>query len=549
VSSKFESLSREVTAQFLQTVVVVDDCAYLREDDRVQPRPGLIVPGFEQEQPIVAPDESTVSDKTHELDAKALIDVFAERGLVCSVLAPRFEEDFEEKVVLSAARADIVILDWQLQGKTRPDLDATGIIARILDREGSYYRIRLIAIYSAELPMTIVDKIDEILKKHGAFSKEDEYTFIQGATRICVFAKENTKRADTSRIVKVSDLPVRLINEFTKMTMGLLSNAALGSMAALRNNTHRIIGKFTPLLDVPYLSHRALISPPEEAESHVVPLIVSEIQSVLDDQKISTYLSEDYITSWMDDYANSIKLDQRMKVPNLEDAKKAILDLIIKGIDKETTSKQYSDWSSLLSLLKNEKDGTNLSQLTDILAKDGSSGRILDRELAYLMSVCSHYENPTPILSLGSILVDNSTENATYYLCIQPLCDSVRLSGKRMFPFLRMVMAAGSSASDFGFIIRESSGDLVDLRLNLRPHKSKMFEFTPGNGQDTILASKEEDLWIFNTSGQDVKKLRWVAELKPAQAQRVSNDYAREISRVGLTESEWLRRQTFNKKR
>lgn len=549
MSRSFESLSREVAIQFLQTVVVVDDCAYFREDDRVQPHSGLITPGFEQEQSSAAPDGSTLSDSAHELDAKVLIDVFAERGLVCAVLAPKLKEDFEEKVILSAERADIVILDWQLQGKTEPELNAVGIISKILAKERSHHRIRLIAVYSAELPTTILDKIEEMLKENDTFLKEDDYTFIQGATRICVFAKEDTKRADPKRIVKAKDLPIMLITEFTKITMGLLSNAALGSMAAIRKNTHRIIGKFNPSLDAPYLSHRALMAPPAEAESHMSPLIVSEIQSVLDDQNISKYVSKEYIDSWIDNHASSTQLDQRMKISNSKDAKEAILDLIINGIDKEITSEQHEAWSQFLSPLKSETDGTNLSQLTDILTKDGSSGDAWDREFAYLMSMCSHYDNPVPMLSLGSILADGSGGNISYYLCVQPLCDSVRLSKKRMFPFLRMIKAADSDASDFGFIIRELDGKLIALRLSLRPHESKMFEFKPGSGQDVILASKEGDLWIFNTFGEDARKLRWIAELKSAHAQRVSNDYAREISRVGLNESEWLRRQALNKKK
>jgi hypothetical protein len=35
---------------------------------------------------------------------------------------------------------------------------------------------------------------------------------------------------------------------------------------------------------------------------------------------------------------------------------------------------------------------------------------------------------------------------------------------------------------------------------------------------------------------------KWIGDLRFEQAQRIANKYAAELSRVGLNESEWLRR-------
>ena len=40
---------------------------------------------------------------------------------------------------------------------------------------------------------------------------------------------------------------------------------------------------------------------------------------------------------------------------------------------------------------------------------------------------------------------------------------------------------------------------------------------------------------------EEVKKYEWIAELKTEHAQRAAEEFGREFSRVGLTESEWLR--------
>ncbi len=46
------------------------------------------------------------------------------------------------------------------------------------------------------------------------------------------------------------------------------------------------------------------------------------------------------------------------------------------------------------------------------------------------------------------------------------------------------------------------------------------------------------DLDFIDTSKNAYK---WVAQLKPKHAQQAVEQFARELSRVGLTESEWLR--------
>ncbi len=43
-------------------------------------------------------------------------------------------------------------------------------------------------------------------------------------------------------------------------------------------------------------------------------------------------------------------------------------------------------------------------------------------------------------------------------------------------------------------------------------------------------------------SDEEKNEYRWVAQLKPDHAQQAAEQFAREISRVGLTESEWLHR-------
>lgn len=227
-----------------------------------------------------------------------------------------------------------------------------------------------------------------------------------------------------------------------------------------------------------------------------------------------------------------------------------MLDLIGNGIDKETKSKEHPSWKKSIRKLKEGTDGSSFSVLTDILSIDGASDSKHDREFACLMSMCSHYNIPPPMLRLGSIVTREVKNKILYYLCIQTVCDSVRISGKRRFPFLRMLKVSDSKANDFGFIVRETNGEMIELRLSLRPYEVQMFEFKAKPKIKCIYANKQGNDWNFistdhvdNNKKNDVISLRWIGDLRPLHSQRVANDYARQISRVGLTESEWLRRQ------
>jgi hypothetical protein len=546
-TESFEKLSKSIVARFLQTVVVVDDQAFLSETDSVQPHGELISPalGRRQTDSVTTENHDTIEDSTHKLNAKKLIDAFAEKGIVCGVLRPKLNELYETKTIKAAERADIILLDWQLQGTTLPDIVASDLITKIISGGNSQDRIRLIAIYSIENPSTIRPKIEASLNSVGPTSIEDDgNTFILKANRICLFAKEGTIGSQADRIVREEDLPNRLIDEFAKMTIGLLSNTALESLAVIRSNTHRILGKFQAGLDAPYLSHRILNDPPEEAETHIVPLMASEIQSVLDDSKISELVNIDRIESWLEWHSSNKPLYRRMHIKSKTseaDAKKVLLNLLTKGVNNDNSSHKFKKWNKLVQLIKEEKDKQSPSRLTDVLTIDGKSGEIWDKELALLMSTKSRYFSPSPVLTLGTIIAEDTADSTKYYVCIQPRCDCLRLPAKgREFTFLPLVPVSAAS-SDFSHVIRDKS-QIIDLQLSIKLHESRKIQLEPSKRGYPVYASSNGNNWIFTSSVVTTNVLRWIAELKSEHAQRIANDFAREISRVGLTESEWLRR-------
>jgi hypothetical protein len=551
MAGNFQSVSAEVAARFLHTVVLFDDQAFIARagaKNKSKKVKKLVAPtrrsqGASEDNL----DDSSSLEAKHELDAKRLIDLFAEKGLICSVLVPGQGENPVPRTVAAARRSDIVILDWRIFDDNGEI--TTNLVGEILRADGSREsRLRVISIYTAEPNFhDIVSKLKEELKKHYTEYplKEEAFTLTKGPVRIVVYAKQDTlfpspSRELTKRIVRLQDLPNKLIAEFSVATMGLMSNVVLESLAALRSNTHQIITKFCPELDAAYLTHRALLDPPEEAELHLIPLILSEILAVLEDRNVSKHVSLDNITKWVDfRIGEGLRLYRKLKMKTKKNARKAVLEIAEKGVRDKTLRDSYPQIRVLLDRLREESHRPALNEFTKLLQLNGS-GSEYDQELALLMSVRSRYESPIPLLTLGTIIAEDVDEDTSrYWLCVQPVCDSLRLKEKRNFPFLKMSKSAMDAS--FNYLVRDKES-FVTLNLSLRPFQSKMIAFKPKAGEREIRASTESESWYFVSVDTGQQKYRWVADLKPEHAQRVANEYSYQISRVGLMESEWLRR-------
>ena len=122
-------------------------------------------------------------------------------------------------------------------------------------------------------------------------------------------------------------------------------------------------------------------------------------------------------------------------------------------------------------------------------------------------------------------------------LCLQPVCDSVRLGGSSRV-FLFCLLDKAEDGKPFTFCVPNGKSEMVKLKYV--PKAFNAFVSTFKAGTDEIYVQKDEnDKYVF----KDVmaNTFEWVAELKTAHAQRAAEQFGRELSRVGLTESEWLR--------
>ena len=261
----FQSMSKGVAARFLQTVVVLDDGAYMRPAEAppavVEPDEDVAIPE-EPEEGERAP-ANPAATPINALDAQTLITGFAKQGLVCAVLGPHVDEDGSEATVRASRRADIVILDWQLgdHGERAKD-----IIQKIIDDDAAEGgRVRMIVVYTASLDLEAARSA--VAGELAGFEAIDRPggVLALGTRQSRILFVSKGKTSEIGGRIEEAQLPTRLVEEFVEITKGLLSNVSLGSIAAIREETHRMLARFHRGLDSAFLTHRMLLVSPEDA--------------------------------------------------------------------------------------------------------------------------------------------------------------------------------------------------------------------------------------------------------------------------------------------
>jgi len=531
----FLERSCKISADFLQTAVIIDDQAYpADESENVIPEHiELLEHELAELIDEEAPSPSTVTtalEGNNPIDTKGLVRAFAERGIVCAVIDPP-KDPGKFQLAAACRSADIAIVDWYLH-------DLSGEYAKTLirhliqDAEAKYpYQFRLILIYTTEQNLEeIRDKIATMLKGfgRGVTPLRLEGTALRwGSWRFVVLAKLGTDVGShlASYEVSYADLPDRAIHEFARAVCGILPNVALSGLSAVRRNTFRLLQRLSRKLDPAFLTHRALLPKPIDSEGHVVSLIASELSAILEDEKVGSAASLEAIRDWVEQKGFSYPLDVTcsqgcLPIPDRE----TLANLLERGLEQHLKAKQPS-----LSEDKREALEKRVrKRLTKLL---GGGPPNEDERYAELTVLRPHYGGVAPFLTLGSILHDKKGKR--HWLCIQPRCDCVRLKDARRFLFLPL-----KEGGQFDFC--KVSADMVPLRLlrNRKPYSITTYTFKPDK-TGVVRAHRVADHYVFLTSSG--KKLRWIGQLRDSIAQDVAQKVGSRLSRVGVDRSEWLR--------
>jgi hypothetical protein len=535
--STFDEHVCGIVDEFLQTVVVVDDRALdsrstaealADEEGGAESAPGR-ARGVQSG--LIEPTER----EEHGFDPKVVTDAFAQQGLVCSLLSPDPEEEsLDETFVRVARRADLVVMDWVLnRDEGRKTLK---LIQEILASD-ERRRLRTIAVYTGQTDLRKVAKelaetIDAAYPDLALELYDDGLAMTKGPVRAAVFAKEHVGPLGDElegRRVAFAALPVRLRSEFATLTTGLITGVALAALAALRDDTHRVLNALSPQLDPAYLGHRAALPDPDEAKGQVASLVAAELRSVIEDNQIEQHVALPILSLWLRDakrnsmkFGESIDANKRLSLAQVE----AMLE---HGLGTDAGLNTVSEINYSLSYFRK----TVKQQATKVFVADAGEAAASDAEFAHRMMMRTVYSAPPRTLQLGTIV----HSDGVYRLCVQPLCDSVRLAGVTPFPFLPLVAVTPSDKADFVAADHSQSG-WVYLKLSGNPSNLDMISFDP-TPDASVLAASEDDVHSFTDTGGVAH--RWICELKPDFAQRAAFELAQQFSRIAVDEAETFR--------
>jgi uncharacterized Fe-S cluster-containing radical SAM superfamily protein len=352
------------------------------------------------------------------------------------------------------------------------------------------------------------------------------------------------------KIVKYKDLPSFVLDEFTEMTSGLLSNFALQSLTTIRFNSHKILSLFSKELDCAYLSHKSFVPNSEDAEDLLLDILKDTIADLLSYNGTHRIINKDLISDWIDvnivEEAHSVLSNKGNKLnPGVDfDRKKSMLTDLLFSKETKVEKKFETVFKALIQnkelrieFLKylsnnNTKLFLNLSNLIKEEEINKNFAKLTHHKSLFLP------QNIEPKLTLGTII--KSTKNDNYFICIQQKCDSVRIYGtERKFLFLPMSIIEGNDK----FEIISPTG--IKLKLNKKSFSIRTIKFL-GDTQEGIVKGKNNGFgkYIFeqNYKEETDEHFEWILDLKDLHSQRIVVEYASQLSRVGLDESEWLRR-------
>lgn len=562
--SPFFRRSKIVAEEFLQTTVIVDDQAYFGDEKsilEIEPPtpidlkpPGRGAGAFSGKEASAESEDSLVSPPyaigSHRLNAQKVINSFAQKRIVCSVIRPTDNDDDDWTISVEnlATSADIIIVDWELNKDNGEN--TLNILEQIIKSAiDSPAQLRLFAIYTGEPGIAQIAKDVKTALEERLNVKinvqDDGFSLTFASTRIVIFAKPGTSNLPQyyeHRRVPFEGLADRVTSEFAIMTAGLVSNAVLKSFTQVRLNTYKILNVFSKILNAPYLTHRALLPLTEDAEALLHSLIAKEIEGVLEETHVGVEGNLEAISDWLNSQQKEISIEFDLDDENtlILNTPEQLLLLLEKGIreaiieDSVGLTKDLSK-TKRRELVKHLEEKFHVIPFTQGFGSNEAVEELSDEKFAHITVMRSFYMGKAPKLTLGTILKNES--ESSYWVCLQPRCDCVRIRTSRAFPFIPLQVQ--SNRQKFDIVVFEGE-HYLRLALSYKPHKLNLITFVSKPEDNGCIVSEKVDTayYFFDTNKE---KYKWLGELKSEHAQRIANQFAANLSRVGLDESEWLR--------
>jgi len=544
-TDNFALQSKNISDDFIQNVIFIDDEAF----------------------------KKVANNTANDLDPSALTLAFAKHRKICAVYNPLAKAEILD-LAFVAKKADIAVLDWRInlqEVNLQPEdeeqddviIDPRGqhtikILKEILS-VGSigHDGLKLVLIYTGEVDLAAITNSIFNELNNPKYKKDGEFRITSDYTTIIVIGKPALEKQfkhnpeSLKQVVSYELLPEFITDEFSKMTSGLVSNMALNAISTLRKSTARILKIYNKQIDPAFLAHRSLLPNPEDAGDLLKDSIIGSFSSILDYYNVTENCSIKQIKDWISRYTFSEKEITLLKNPvkiTGEELKswqsKGYIEFLMEAMQKQFPAIAVTN-EAILKLYRGMKDTLPFFTPENYISVDSNE------RFSILTHHKSSYADSTyrPKLTLGTVV--KGAKSKQYWLCIQQKCDSVRIPVNESRKFLFLPLDIVPINKSFHFL--EYTGtEFIRLKADYNTHKIKTIRFE-ATMNEMVYARKygSNPSYLFKplySKGHDRfnakidEMYQWVFDLKEAHAQKVANQFAAQLARVGLDDSEWMRR-------
>lgn len=534
--------------EFLKTAVVIDNQPWVREqssESLAQIVSGVDT-GLDADLPELDAPIAPSEERPHDLDVRAISDVFASKGVACAFVLPDDTDTQDDQKVSRAVAAakvsDLIVIDWYLK---RQDESLTLSVLREIARSDANEngRLRLICIYTGEpLKDSIFDEVKKFLQEGGVVVKNiegEEYCAAGDHTLVVIKSKVATPAAQ---------LPSELINLFSRFADGLIPAFSLAAVGAIRRNAHHMLTRFGKWLDTAYIANRLITNPPGDVSELLRELFIAECDSALGLESVADrYLDIEPIAKWLAANKDSIADQEPGKHVRIDDG--LLSELLRNGVKDDNYF--YGDQGDI----KIPRDRRNL--ISAALAGSIEASKLSEHEFARLVvlkreaygrSKLWGEEAWRPSLTTGTLIKYKIKESGVdergnlvpdlfeYLICLTPACDTLRLADTTPFVFLR----AQVESKKYGLVLREQGDVEVCLRLDSKKPVVRTFFFSPDLAVQRVLALENEQAG-FKFLDSEEREFFWLGEVRYTRAASEMAGLVRNWMRIGVSDSEYLR--------
>lgn len=539
-----EHMAGSIASRFLQTAVLIDD--ELVWDDEVEPtgssEDALTPPGV---QDVLMEPEVTVRPSgrpSSAIKAGKLVRGFANQRLIC---APYQWKSKDDDIPEFTRKADLIVLDWKLAGGEELGTSAKAFLARRLKQDLTFERrLRYIAIYTDQAKELVLKEIAEHLDQTEGVTanlskNEVDVVTASGALiwRISHFSKAH---------VDETELPGRLVAGFEAFASGLLPGVVMAAVTEMRNRTFETLFHYRSQLDQAAVCHYLALASSEMAypsafedfRAFLVDLIVAEMSDAIHGSPmVEEALSREAVVEAVSSWKPPAQVLARVPKPdNGSDDCKSNDPGIVKSLFEHKTREEFVSAADSISPGKGIPKAIAAGGRKGLILASAKPDELAELAMRDLLNYHPLTQNDEFQLRSGTIIKCETGGASVYYVCVQPLCDSVRLSGETAFPLLVLK----ENTSNFHYIV-PSSAKLVRLESKFKPSDQLMATFTPSaetGDVRTQLDPKSGERVFSSTSGESYT---WVAQLKDVYSLELQSKLSEQGGRVASNKFEWLR--------